>query len=274
MRKRVTMKCTFLEISCCAVSDSHSTGPSSNVSFRKSIKSIISPSYLYRIDKSNFHALFSLFTLYLRKISAFTSFNMALSNKPPANGFVATMRSLYNPIGFGKGYNFVLFFIFAGAMMGFSLSRFMFLNFDGIFCSFANPSNAQSSPGECWTYEQHPQYIIGIKMHLFTVIPASFLVCFQFVPIIRHKFILVHRMNGYLVILLAVFGMVGALMIARVSFGGGIAIQSGTGMLAIVFLTSLGIAVYNVKMLQLEQHRAWMLRAWFYVSLLMHIKLR
>lgn len=28
--------------------------------------------------------------------------------RPPANGFVAGMRKVYNPLGFSKGYNFVL----------------------------------------------------------------------------------------------------------------------------------------------------------------------
>jgi hypothetical protein len=32
----------------------------------------------------------------------------------PANGFVAVMRRLYNPIGFSKGYNFVFWFITMG----------------------------------------------------------------------------------------------------------------------------------------------------------------
>ena len=34
--------------------------------------------------------------------------NMVKSSRPPANGFVAAARHIYNPIGFGKGYNFIL----------------------------------------------------------------------------------------------------------------------------------------------------------------------
>lgn len=33
---------------------------------------------------------------------------MAVSEKPPANGFVRYARKLYNPLGFTRGYNFVL----------------------------------------------------------------------------------------------------------------------------------------------------------------------
>lgn len=42
---------------------------------------------------------------------------MAKATTPPANGFVAVMRSLYNPIGFSKGYNFVFWFITMGSVL-------------------------------------------------------------------------------------------------------------------------------------------------------------
>jgi hypothetical protein len=54
-------------------------------------------------------------------------------------------------------------------------------------------------------------------------------------------------------------------MIARVAFGGGLDIQAGVGMLALMTLVSLGLAYVNIKRLRIDQHRAWMLRAWFYV---------
>ncbi|KAM3453532.1 hypothetical protein MY3296_003763 [Beauveria thailandica] len=54
---------------------------------------------------------------------------MVTSTRPPANGFVAAMRKVYNPIGFGKDYNFILWIIFCGALFGFCLARFMYLDF-------------------------------------------------------------------------------------------------------------------------------------------------
>jgi uncharacterized membrane protein len=55
-------------------------------------------------------------------------------------------------------------------------------------------------------------------------------------------------------------------MIAPVTFGGGLAVRVSIGLLAIMSLASLTLAVYNIKRLQIDQHRAWMLRSWFYVS--------
>lgn len=55
-------------------------------------------------------------------------------------------------------------------------------------------------------------------------------------------------------------------MITRHAFGGTLATQYATGLLCIAFVGALVMAYINIKRLQIEQHRAWMLRAWFYVS--------
>lgn len=47
--------------------------------------------------------------------------------------WVKTWRKVYHPLGFKKGYNFPLFVILVGALMGFVLSRMMFLDFDAKF---------------------------------------------------------------------------------------------------------------------------------------------
>lgn len=191
---------------------------------------------------------------------------MVAPTRPPANAFVAAMRKVYNPIGFGKGYNFVLWFVFCGALFGFCLARFMYLDFNGVYCSLDASGGNGAAPGECYTYSKHTFYLIGIKLHLYCIIPGAFLACFQFVPWIRLNHILIHRINGYLVLLLSTVATAGALMVARMSFGGAVETQTVTGLLAIMFFFSLVIALYNIKTLQLEQHRAWMLRAWFYVG--------
>jgi uncharacterized membrane protein len=105
-------------------------------------------------------------------------------------------------------------------------------------------------------------------MHLATILPAALLTCAQFVPVIRRTFVLFHRINGYVILVLSLVSTAGALMIARKSVGGRMDVQVGVGVLSIAFVASLSLALYNIKRLQIEQHRAWMLRAWFYVSAL------
>lgn len=102
-------------------------------------------------------------------------------------------------------------------------------------------------------------------VHLATILPAALLVLLQFIPAVRHRFTLFHRINGYLVVLLALLSTAGVFMIARTSFGGSMANQTFSGFVSIAFIGSLAMAYINIKRLQIEQHRAWMLRGWFYV---------
>ena len=162
-------------------------------------------------------------------------------------------------------YNFTLWFIFAGALFGFALSRLEYLDINGRY-------KAKGAPGE-WYYIQRPLYKAGMVLHLATVLPAGLLVPFQFVPAIRYKALIFHRVSGYALLLLLVLGNVGALMIVRYSFGGTLATQSVVGTLAIATTTSAALAYYNIKRLQIDQHRAWMLRTWFYMGIIITIRL-
>jgi hypothetical protein len=180
--------------------------------------------------------------------------------RPPANRFVAVARKIYNPIGFSKGYNFVLFFIFGGALVGFSLARLQYLALD------RSCSSGDTRPLDCYYYTEGSVDRVGILMHLAGILPAALLACLQFVPVIRRTFVLFHRINGYLIITLSLVATAGALMLGRHSAGGGLDTQTVVGAVSLAFVVSLALAIYNVKRLQIEQHRAWMLRAWFYVS--------
>ncbi|KAF1808644.1 hypothetical protein P152DRAFT_424575 [Eremomyces bilateralis CBS 781.70] len=191
---------------------------------------------------------------------------MVVSDRPPKNRLNLLARKVYNPLGFTRFYNFMLWFIFSGALLGFLLARSPYMNFGGVFC----PQNAQPSlsaaPGECLIYTSRNLYKIGIIMHLCTIIPAGFLALFQFLPAIRHRVRLFHRLNGYAIILLIQLAHIGALMITRVGFGGSLATQSSVGMIALASTVSIALAWVNIRRLQIDQHRNWMLRAWFYIG--------
>ena len=66
-------------------------------------------------------------------------------------------------------------------------------------------------------------------LHLATVLPAGFLACFQFVPIIRHAVLMFHRLNGYMVILLFLASNAGAYMVIPEAAGGSPATQVALG---------------------------------------------
>ncbi|KAK2043228.1 hypothetical protein LZ31DRAFT_332967 [Colletotrichum somersetense] len=189
---------------------------------------------------------------------------------PSAQGFVALARKVYHPIGFKRGYNFILFVVTAGGMMGFALSRTIYFNIDGVFC---NPDDKQRTlPGECYFYQSGTGRV-GIIMHLTGMLPGGFLACLQFIPVIRQKAALFHRLNGYLVLLLSIIGIIGVLMVTRRAFGGAVSVQTVMGAGSIMFLGALGLSLYNIKKLQIEQHRAWMLRAWVYAGFIITMRI-
>lgn len=191
---------------------------------------------------------------------------------------------IYSFFGFQKGYNFPLWFIFGGAMLGFSLARLKYFSpsqfaqgaalGEEYWYAMASISIVHAFPLTNSVHRYRAGiYKIGITMHLVTVLPAGILMVWQFVPIIRHKFILFHRINGYIITILLTFGMIGALMIARRSFGGAVSTQAGVGLLVIMVIFGLGMAIYNVKRLQIDQHRAWMLRTMFYCGTIITMRL-
>lgn len=162
-----------------------------------------------------------------------------------------------------------LVIIFAGALLGFTLARLSYLNLAGnAKTSFASGA----VPGE-WYWYHHGFHRVGITVHLGTVLPAGLLITWQFVPVIRHKLLLFHRINGCIIIILVLISNVGALMICRVSFGGTLPTQAGVGVVAIITTVSIAMAYYNIKRLQIDQHRAWMLRAMFYLATIITLRL-
>ncbi|KAH8891234.1 hypothetical protein GQ53DRAFT_781977 [Thozetella sp. PMI_491] len=176
-------------------------------------------------------------------------------------------------LGFSKGYNFWLWLLTGGTFFLFVCARAPFVDVENVFCGPNEGSFMHAIPGECWLHEQKPRYKIAMKLHLLTAIPAGFLVTLQFIPSIRHKWIRLHRLNGWVTTVLAVITTVSVLFVTRTTMGGDIDVQAAIGLTAIMFLASLALAIYNIKRLQIDQHRAWMLRAWFYAGSILTLRL-
>lgn len=87
----------------------------------------------------------------------------------PKGGVASTLMCIPKFFGFSKAYNFILFFIFGGAMFGFGLARFMYIDIPGILCG-PLPGQNRASPGECYYYENFDQYKVGIRLHLYTIL--------------------------------------------------------------------------------------------------------
>lgn len=110
-------------------------------------------------------------------------------------------------------------------------------------------------------------------MHLIGAIAGGFLACFQFIPIIRYKAILFHRLNGYAAIILLLIGNAGAYMIMTVSMGGQTTFQLWIGLVGAMITIGFILAIFNIKRLQIDQHRAWMLRVWTWAASIATLRL-
>lgn len=161
-------------------------------------------------------------------------------------------------LGFKHSYNAILFCIFASPLFLFALSQLIIcFRWTGIRVS-------QTAPGEMYWF-QNGHRRIGISIHLAAIIPCGLLTVLQFIPTIRKNSPSFHRINGRVVLLLLIVANCGALMIIRHAFGGTIDAQTMGGFLVIATTVGGGLAYYNIRRLQIDQHRAWMLRTIFYM---------
>ena len=150
-------------------------------------------------------------------------------------------------------------------MFGFSLSRLEDYNFDNVF-------SINIAAGD-WYWYHAGHYRVGMLLHLGGVLPAGLLMVLQFVPAIRHRVLLFHRINGYAVLLLLLVSNAGACMILSRSAGGIVATQTALAVLVILTTTGMAMAWWNIKRLQIDQHRAWMLRTMFYFGVIITTRL-
>ncbi|KAL8721906.1 MAG: hypothetical protein Q9225_001502 [Loekoesia sp. 1 TL-2023] len=152
--------------------------------------------------------------------------------------------------------------MFAGGMLGFSLSRLSDLDYDHTF-----KDGFALVPGY-WYYFHDGHFRVGMIMHLAAVLPAGILMVLQFTPVIRQKWITFHRVNGYTVLLLPLISNAAASAVLPHKQGGGARTAMQTAEAFLVLITTLGMAMawWNIRRKQIDQHRAWMLRTMFYLG--------
>ncbi|RYP29953.1 hypothetical protein DL767_006486 [Monosporascus sp. MG133] len=146
-----------------------------------------------------------------------------------------TPRKFSSRLGFANGYSFTCWVIFGGALFFFSLASLRFFDFHRTFCG---GGAGGALPGECFYFLRSTSSKVGIILHLWCILPAAILACVQFVPVVRHKALRVHRINGYLCLALGLVGAVSSVPTIRHAFGGGLASQSATGTGAFLFIAT------------------------------------
>ncbi|KAG8907595.1 hypothetical protein FRB99_003519 [Tulasnella sp. 403] len=152
--------------------------------------------------------------------------------------------SISSILGFKEKYSLVLGFIFGGALVGFCLARAFMMN----------PANVEHKtvPGEWFWYRQR-LYKPNIFLHIYLTCIAGFFAVFQFIPAIRRRKMFLHRLNGYMTLLLLIPGTIAGGIVGRRAFGGAPNTQAAYYTLAVMIVFSALNGLRLVK--QTRKHR-------------------
>lgn len=99
-----------------------------------------------------------------------------------------------------------------------------------------------------------------IKVHAAGAASALLLGATQFLPAIRARWPVLHRIGGRLYVLGCLIGGVSALILAAGTSAGAIA-GAGFGALGCAWLATTSVAVYNILKGNVTAHRRWMIRS-------------
>ncbi|KAJ7176390.1 hypothetical protein C8R43DRAFT_872881 [Mycena crocata] len=169
-----------------------------------------------------------------------------------------TRGSVYRSVswifGFREKYSLLNCVVWGGALVGFCLAR----------SPSMNPERTPTVlPPD--TVFSIPTFKINLFIHIYLSTIGGIFAVLQFLPVIRRKMVIIHRLNGYGVIFCLIVGNISGAIVARRSFGGEINAQSGYYILGLMIAFSGCMGVYNVKK-DTRRHREWMLRMVVYFA--------
>lgn len=177
---------------------------------------------------------------------------------------------LRSRLGFQTTYNFLLFLLLGlGGILGQGLLHAAKLDYFNVFCRRNHLAKGlHAAPGECYYFRNGGREQVGMMLHVYAVVPMCFLVVLQFVPVVRQRWIVVHRVGGYAVLLLMGVAVAGGVMASPGSFGGERAWRVLVWVLGGMVTVGFGMAMGNVAKGRVGKHRVWMLRTWAWVCVL------
>ncbi|QRV87523.1 hypothetical protein RhiJN_15541 [Ceratobasidium sp. AG-Ba] len=143
-------------------------------------------------------------------------------------------------LGFKERFSLSFFILFGGALFGFCMSRLLMLA----------PSNVvtKTVPGESNLVRDDHLSDIALP---------------QFIPAIRRRKIILHRINGYIVFFTLIPGSVAGSIVARRAFGGDLNSEAAYYTLGFMIGPAGMLGIYFARV-NVALHREWMLRTMSY----------
>jgi len=174
----------------------------------------------------------------------------------PHSGALNFYRSISWILGFRDKYSLLNCFVWGGALVGYCLARSVTMNPGKIAGLLV--------PGEYFWFIA-PMYKINLFIHIYLTTLGGLFAVLQFLPAIRRRAVILHRLNGYGVLFCLIVGNICGSIVARRSFGGELNVQSAYYILGIMVVFAGLMGIYNVKK-DTRRHRKWMLRMVVYFA--------
>lgn len=167
---------------------------------------------------------------------------------------MSTKGPIQKALGFQKAYNVPLYAMSSAGLLYLVFFRLAYLS----------PSylEAHVESQNLYQYNHSPLTRAAFVLHLVSVLPAAAIATVQFLPKARNFSIGAHRYLGRTSIVLAWISVVTAYIITPSSYGGAPLYQAGLYVLGLFVSLALGLAWYNIRVSQIDQHRNWMIRSW------------
>ncbi|KAJ7738143.1 hypothetical protein B0H16DRAFT_1424996 [Mycena metata] len=169
-------------------------------------------------------------------------------SKPADTGSI--YRSISWILGFREKYSLLNCFIWGGALLGFCLARSIAMN----------PSRTASlMPAGEWFWLGGTMYKPNLFIHIYLATFGGLGAVLQFIPAIRRRKVIFHRLNGYGVLTCLSVGNISGAIVAQRAFGGEVNVQAGYLVMALMVISAGTMGLVYVKR-DTRCHRKWMLR--------------
>ncbi|KAF8326528.1 uncharacterized protein EI90DRAFT_3127739 [Cantharellus anzutake] len=154
-------------------------------------------------------------------------------------------------LGFKERWSLTLFIVFGGALIGFVLARSFMLD------PRASNQKRHLPPGE-WFWAGRPPIRGALIAHVYSSFFLAWGTIFEFLPVLRRRTLVLHSINGYIILAILPASIGSGFVIARRTIGGAPDTQVLFYLLGLLVLISATLGMVWVR--DVRQHRKWMLR--------------
>ncbi|APA06247.1 hypothetical protein SS1G_01261 [Sclerotinia sclerotiorum 1980 UF-70] len=114
---------------------------------------------------------------------------------------------------------------------------------------------------------------LGMDIHMWSVLPAGTLLPLQFLPIVRRKYMNLHRYAGRALFIMLIIGNTCAFGIGHVSFGGTLETRIWIYTLGVLEYFALFKSWIAIRRKKIEEHRIWAIRTWGWAGSILTMRL-